>query len=257
MSCHYLHRTKTRLSSLRGKNWQFTSKRNSSLPVHPFHRSFHLFSWYSHQLEKHPLLTKSITAGIIAGTGDVACQSMTESCWNASRTSRFVLLGSLYSAPSRHYFFQYLARAFPGSLPFQVAQRVGMERVFFAPASLAVWLTSLWTLESLMDETSVPKSPFSNVSHYSEQFTTTYPHLLRTSWLWWTPIMAFNFRYIPVQYQVLWVNVFNLVWNTYLSYQTSRRTEKVDQDVSKDQRNRIEDSVEQMVEMHMMSHALY
>jgi protein Mpv17 len=204
-------------------------------------------------LEKHPLRTKSITAGLIAGTGDIACQSMTETEWNASRTSRFVLLGSLYSAPTRHYFFDYLARAFPGSSPFQVAQRVGMERIVFAPASLAVWLISLWKLESLMDETTVSRrNPFSDVSHYSEQFMATYPPLLQTSWLWWTPIMAFNFRFVPVQYQVLWVNLFNLVWNTYLSYQTSR---KVDGARTSEPRNR--DILHELVEVHIMSHALY
>ncbi|GAX18760.1 protein Mpv17 [Fistulifera solaris] len=245
MSCH-LQRTKTRLSSLRGKSWQYTSKRNSSLPVHPPNR-FHLFSWYNHQLKKHPLRTKSITAGLIAGTGDIACQSMTEREWNASRTSRFVLLGSLYSAPTRHYFFDYLARAFPGVVP-----KVIMERVFFAPASLAVWLTSLWTLESLMDEAASSKSPFMDNSYYLEQFMATYPPLLQTSWLWWTPIMALNFRFVPVQYQVLWVNVFNLVWNTYLSYQTSR---KVDEARTSEPRNR--DRLHELVEVHIMSHALY
>jgi hypothetical protein len=53
----------------------------------------------------------------------------------------------------------------------------------------------------------------------------------------------------------LWVNLFNLVWNTYLSYQTSHNSVVPTREPRK--RPPIGDSVEQMVEMHMMSHALY
>lgn len=227
MSC--LNRA-SRLSSLRGKLFQFHCKRNSSLPVSSaFTKSSqnnnnnnNIFTWYCKKLESHPLLTKSVTASLIAGTGDACCQFMSLPQWNWKRTSRFMLVGFLYSAPVRHYYFNFLARSFAGSCTKRVAQRVFLERGVLAPVSLALWLTTMWTLESLTGETAETgmssHSPLDDVSVYWDKFSSTYPNLLLTSWSLWTPIMALNFRFVPVQYQVLCVNAFNLLWNMYLSY---------------------------------------
>lgn len=291
MSCLNHHRANRLASSLRNKRFDHHGKNNSSLPVSLFisqhnkkKSTLNLVSWYRNKLDSHPLLTKSLTASLIAGTGDVTCQYMTSSSsspqsvllfqdeWNWKRTGRFMLVGCLYSAPARHYYFNYLARSFAGSSPYRVAQRVFMERVVFAPISLAVWLTTMWTLESVTGETTVTTttshSPWYNWQGYCDTFSATYPTLLWTSWSWWTPIMALNFRYVPVQYQVLYVNAFNLVWNTYLSYMTSNSSNReLDKTTSGECRvveeedpikwRTIEDSFEHVVEMHMVTNVLY
>lgn len=276
MSCFHHRAARTLVSSSLSRPGQRNSSLFVSLPTHKKKTSYsyssNLIAWYNHQLERHPLLTKALTASLIAGTGDVACQSMTTTTslsesWNWKRTARFMLVGGLYSAPARHYYFHYLARSFGGSSPGRVATRVFMERVVFAPASLAVWLTTMWTLESFTGETVMNHSPFSDFPHYCDTFAKTYPHLLWTSWTWWTPLMVLNFRYVPVQYQVLYVNAFNLVWNAYLSYMTtttsaSHKSWEQDNDdtrrstETKDRRS-IGDSFEHVVEMHMVTHALY
>jgi len=37
-------------------------------------------------------------------------------------------------------------------------------------------------------------------------------------WIVWPPLQLVNFTFIPLRYQVLYVNVCNLLWNTFLSF---------------------------------------
>ena len=37
-------------------------------------------------------------------------------------------------------------------------------------------------------------------------------------WVVWPPLQLVNFTFVPVRYQVLYVNVCNLLWNTFLSF---------------------------------------
>ena len=38
----------------------------------------------------------------------------------------------------------------------------------------------------------------------------------------WPPLQLINFTFVPLQYRVLYVNVANLFWNTFLSLQANK-----------------------------------
>ena len=78
--------------------------------------------WYNSQLNKHPLLVKSITSGFMYGAGD-ACAQLAESYTlnkdkpksekqplrlNWRRIGVFFVFGTLISGPAYHYWFGYL-----------------------------------------------------------------------------------------------------------------------------------------------------
>lgn len=52
----------------------------------------------------------------------------------------------------------------------------------------------------------------------------------RCSWALWIPAQAVNFYFMPVKFQVLFTNVFELLWNAYLSFAAAGKGAKGDND---------------------------
>jgi len=187
-------------------------------------------TWYSHQLDTYPLLTKAITSGVVAGVGDGICQYIVASRegnedteWNALRTGRFAVLGLGLTAPIAHYWFGYLAKALPGSHAAAVAKRVALDQVVYSPLLNIAWLSSMWTLESFSEPTKVATSESID---YASRLRNTLPGIIAASWTYWTPVIALNFRFVPVKYQVLYTNMAALVWTVYLSHATTSTDEE-------------------------------
>jgi len=42
--------------------------------------------------------------------------------------------------------------------------------------------------------------------------------IIVAEWFIWVPTMIATFRYVPVKFQVLVINVVGVVWNTFLAY---------------------------------------
>ena len=191
-------------------------------------------AWYSTKLDTHPLLTKGISSGLIAGSGDFLCQLFVDkrndgkevekdgvvskgsekesssllASWDPARTGRFALLGAFLVAPGIHYWYNALStRLVPGAVTVSnVMKRVALDQFAFTPFFLQLWLSALWTLEG---ETPIETIP-------SRMMEAT-PTILVANWILWIPAQIFNFRMVPVKYQVLYSNVVALFWNIYLS----------------------------------------
>jgi hypothetical protein len=135
---------------LQRRRWNSSSSSSSSRSTTQRESSGSFVAWYSKKLDTHPLLTKGITSGMIAGTGDFICQYLIDKrekeqakltagggggssaaadlvdgsaslpslpwllwWWDAWRTARFGTLGALYVAPGCHYWYGALAARFP------------------------------------------------------------------------------------------------------------------------------------------------
>lgn len=197
-----------------------------------------ILAWYSKKLDTHPLITKGISSGLIAGTGDFLCQSFmvtdnddkndddnqnnknkniradNDVVWDKARTARFGFLGACLVAPCIHFWYRALAARIPGTNMAAVVQRVSWDQFFFTPLFLPVWLTCLWGMEGhhAMDFTSI-----------GARLQETMPVVMAANWALWIPAQSFNFAMVPLRYQVLYSNVVALLWNVYLSHsQTSK-----------------------------------
>lgn len=191
-----------------------------------------LFAWYSQKLDTHPLLTKAISSGIIAATGDGMCQVLssgtTESDKNKIfdwlRNGRFFIMGAFWVAPCTHIWYGLLStRIFPGPSTLQrVTQRVILDQFGFAVAFQPSFMGLLWLMEGR--------------TNIVEQLKEVVPDVLVANWSLWIPAMAFNFAFFPIKFQVLFGNVVALLWNTYLSYMSAlsmkRHTTPVDSNKS-------------------------
>ncbi len=173
---------------------------------------------YSRLLETKPLLTKGVTAGLVAGAGDVNCQMILRSRAPADkkqpldllRSARFTFLGFALIAPVSHYWYATMMRTFPGSGIQQTVKRVVVDQLFFAPIFIPSFFMSLKTLEG------VPPAPA--FKELSEVFVDVYT----TNLFLWVPAMGFNFGFVAPKFQVLFSNCVGLVWNTYLSFKQDK-----------------------------------
>ncbi|KAG0579513.1 hypothetical protein KC19_4G104300 [Ceratodon purpureus] len=75
-----------------------------------------LWGQYLGNLQRHPLRTKAITAGVLAGSADVIAQKLAGAKNLQLRRSVLLMLyGFCYSGPFGHYFHQFMNKLFPPS----------------------------------------------------------------------------------------------------------------------------------------------
>lgn len=226
-------------SLIRMRKLSSSSSSSSSSPLSKF------VAWYANKLETNPLATKCMTSGIIAGSGDVICQYIVryytfldldndghngnESSSSSSsimimreeagdtaqsfapdwiRTMRFSLLGFGLVAPVVHHWYGLLMTKLPGRGTKAALQRLFCDQILFAPLFIPTFMTSLMVLEG------------KNMSNIPTTLKSDVPDVVVSNWALWVPAMFVNFRFIPVQWQVLYSNCIGLIWNIYLSWKT-------------------------------------
>lgn len=89
-----------------------SSSSSSSKATGPFARAW---TKYNALLETHPLATKIVTGGAIAGIGDINCQLFLESGeFNVKRAAIFTFLGGAFISPILHVWYGFLGSKLPG-----------------------------------------------------------------------------------------------------------------------------------------------
>lgn len=200
-------------------------------------RSF--FAWYSNRLDTHPISTKCISAGLISSFGNSMAQVITfyqdkiddennnnnnsnkenpiaggdfwdDFSLDPAQVGRFAFLNVIFVAPVLHHWYNFINRALPGTSIRMVLQRTFWDEFVFSPIYVPVFLTMLWKLEG---------TPWPKVQSmvYNEV-----PGIIVAEWALWVPTMLVTFRYAPVKFQVLVINVVNVVWQTFLSFMAAK-----------------------------------
>eukprot|EP00539_Tryblionella_compressa_P002950 CAMPEP_0178736806 /NCGR_PEP_ID=MMETSP0744-20121128/2638_1 /TAXON_ID=913974 /ORGANISM="Nitzschia punctata, Strain CCMP561" /LENGTH=188 /DNA_ID=CAMNT_0020389307 /DNA_START=152 /DNA_END=718 /DNA_ORIENTATION=- len=186
------------------------------------------------------MLTKTISSGLIAASGDIICQYLShhhhqhhpellsgdhsvekdqedttistkiKNDWY--RTGRFFLMGSLWVAPVTSYWYTTLAtRLVPGkTTAIRVAKRLALDQFGFAPLFCPSFMGLLWLLEGY------------SMTDVGYKVVAVAPDIIVANWVLWIPAMAINFSVIPLKFQVLYGNVIALLWNVYISYMSSK-----------------------------------
>lgn len=186
-----------------------------------------LWRWYQKCLAVHPVKTQVISSGIIWGAGDIAAQCVThytaktrttteddnkEFKINWKRVSTTSLFGLGFVGPVGHYWYEGLDRFIrlklmlkPNSFPF-VAAKVGADGFLFGPLDLIVFFTFM----GFSTGKSVPQIK----EDVKRDFL---PALILEGGIW-PVVQVANFRYVPVRYQLLYVNFFCLLDSCFLSW---------------------------------------
>ncbi|KAL7468758.1 hypothetical protein ACHAXS_008988 [Conticribra weissflogii] len=248
-------RPSRRLTLSTSKSTSTTS--SSAPPPSPFQNPL---QWYALKLDTHPLLTKGITSGIIAGSGDILCQHLsnnpkssdptdendsptnTHQTFNWKRTLRFTALGSFLIAPTVHIWYGALMTRIPGTSASVVAKRLFFDQGCFAPVFTSVFISCLTVLEHLfpdgiasdIHETRQKHECGNNqkeensdlAKHVQNRLVNDVPDAILVGWSMWVPSMAFMFAFVSSKYQVLFSNGVGFVWNAYLSWRTHEGEER-------------------------------
>ncbi|CAN7049454.1 unnamed protein product [Brassica rapa subsp. trilocularis] len=196
-----------------------------------------LWRWYQRCLTVHPVKTQVISSGFLWGFGDVTAQYITHSTAKpppppllrlsdkdkeADRDAEFkvnwkrVAITSMFGlgfvGPVGHFWYEGLdkfiklkLRYVPKSTRF-VAAKVAMDGLIFGPIDLLVFFTYMGYATG------------KNTSEVKEGLKRDFLPALALEGGAWPLLQIANFRYVPVQYQLLYVNIFCLIDSAFLSW---------------------------------------
>lgn len=171
--------------------------------------------------------TQMISSGLIWGVGDIAAQTITFSTANRrrkvserdkelkinwKRVAATSLFGFGFVGPVGHFWYEGLDRIIrtrfkmqPNSFRF-VATKVALDGVIFGPLDLLVFFSYM----GFSNGKSIPQIK----EDVKRDFL---PALVMEGGIW--PLLQVaNFRYVPVRYQLLYVNFFCLLDSCFLSW---------------------------------------
>jgi protein Mpv17 len=184
-------------------------------------QSTSLWANYNRLLIEKPVLTKSITSGVIAFVADVACQKIMvtkkegesgsrEVDIDWKRTAKFVIINTVLVGPLLHFWYGTLVAKIPGTSVISTVYRVACDQLIFAPFCI---IPAFFSFAQILDGT-------------PEQI----PDKLRADWATtmvanfslWVPAQLINFKLVPAPFQVLFANMVGLLWSVYLSDVTAK-----------------------------------
>ena len=170
---------------------------------------------YSRCMRSSPILTSAVTAGFLWGSGDLIAQFIVEEATvDTVKRDRFVgtvVDGAAVGGVMSYYWYTGLERfvnwfkLIPGSTKF-VAAKCALEIAVWHPFTLYLYWNIVGTFEG--------HSQVQIKKELKKDFFMTY---LGDASLW-TPLDILNFKIVPVQYQVLFVNLGSLIEAVALSY---------------------------------------
>ncbi|KAK4242682.1 hypothetical protein C8A03DRAFT_29112 [Achaetomium macrosporum] len=170
-----------------------------------------MLRWYQARLAARPLLTQAVTTSMLFAIGDVTAQQLVDQKGiekhDIARTGRMALYGGVVFGPAAATWFKFLSRHVNlGSANTTILARVACDQGVFAPTFIGVFLSSMAVLEGTS-----PK----------EKLARSYKDALTTNWMVWPFVQMVNFKLVPLQHRLLFVNVISIGWNCYLSYLNS------------------------------------
>ncbi|XP_063051693.1 peroxisomal membrane protein 2 [Engraulis encrasicolus] len=174
-----------------------------------------LLQQYLYLLKQYPIITKSVTSGILSALGNLFSQGLErrKRAKNGDPVKEIDHVGMLHYAiyglfitgPVSHFFYQALEVLLPPSLPLCVIKRLLLDRLVFAPALLLIFFTVMTALEGKTSQDLMVK------------LSKSYWSALKMNWRIWTPFQFINVNFVPVQFRVLFANAVAFFWYAYLA----------------------------------------
>uniref|UniRef100_A0A7R9W596 Peroxisomal membrane protein MPV17 n=1 Tax=Pseudictyota dubia TaxID=2749911 RepID=A0A7R9W596_9STRA len=178
---------------------------------------------YNDALEANPLVTKSITAGVILGSADFAGQAIeratkedSEGSVDLARAARFAVFGLVLQAPWNHFYYLLLDGVLPPTVePWTTTTgvKVVIDQFVQAPIFTVLIFIFLGLLEG--KTTDAIKS----------QLDEDYKDTMLANWKLWVPATVVNIAFCPPILRVLFLNVVFFFWSIFLSLKLNKNEE--------------------------------
>ncbi|PKU67053.1 protein Mpv17 [Dendrobium catenatum] len=186
-----------------------------------------LWRLYQKCMEVHPVKTQVISSGILWGLGDIGAQAVTHSTLKNKQKNQLVekefkinwqrvgitsMFGFAFVGPVGNYWYEYLDRFIRLQLKLQpktpkfVAAKVAGDCLLFGPLDLLIFFSYIGFASG------------KNVEQVKEDVKRDFLPSLVIGGGIWPLVQIANFRYVPVRYQLLYVNFFCLIDSCFLSW---------------------------------------
>jgi Mpv17 / PMP22 family. len=179
---------------------------------------------YNIALEEQPLLTKSVTAGVILGAADLAGQAIEnrkrdeDAEIDVARFLRFAFFGFILQAPWNHFYYLLLDGALPPTEdPFTVTTgvKVVIDQFVQAPIFTILIFYFLGVLEG------------KSIDAVKEQLDRDYKDTMLANWKLWVPATMVNIAFCPPILRVLFLNCVFFFWSIFLSLKLNKDSEEM------------------------------
>ncbi|CAL9038976.1 uncharacterized protein LOC135644044 [Musa acuminata AAA Group] len=187
-----------------------------------------LWRWYQKCLAVHPVKTQIVSSGFLWGLGDIGAQAVTQRTlrhqsqdkkeenkeinidWRRVATTS--MFGFAFVGPVGHYWYEYLDRIIrvrlqlqPKSMKF-VTTKVAADGLIFGPLDLLIFFSYMGLASGR------------SISQVKEDVKRDFLPALIVGGTVWPIVQVANFRFVPVRYQLLYVNLFCLLDSSFLSW---------------------------------------
>lgn len=163
---------------------------------------------YLLQLQRHPLRTKAITAGVLTAISDSIAQKLSGiPKIQLKRLILKVLLGVTYLGPFGHFFHLLLDKIFKGKKDTAtVAKKVVLEQLTSSPWNNLLFMVYLGLV--------IEGRSWSQVK---AKIKKDYPTVQYTSWTFWPVVGWINYQYVPLQFRVIFHSFVACCWGIFLN----------------------------------------
>ena len=208
------------LKSIRGGN-QEKIKENALLLVPVLSAMSRWGESYVRILETHPIVAKSVTAGIIFGLSDTTAQIL-ESSRKAEKKGKLdkkrllasVLVGLLYFGPAAHKWYEWIFKLLPATTVLSTCYKAALGQLIFGPCFTCVFFavgllqSGEFTIQRWFKK--IQKDLFG----------------VWTAGLGYWPIADFiSYAWVPVMWIPLFINFCSFIWTIYLSLVTNAQAQ--------------------------------
>ncbi|KAM7514404.1 hypothetical protein LguiA_003987 [Lonicera macranthoides] len=169
-------------------------------------------AWYLGKLDSRPVITKSVSAGIIYAAADLTSQMITMPSFGSFdllRTLRMAAYGLLFLGSAQHIWFNFLARILPKRDIFTTLEKLLLGQLTYAPFITAVFF--FWN-SALQGDSG---------GEIAAKLKRDLIPTMINGLLFWPICDFFTYKVIPVHLQPLMNSSFSYVWTIYLTYMAS------------------------------------
>ncbi|EEF33553.1 peroxisomal membrane protein 2, pxmp2, putative [Ricinus communis] len=158
---------------------------------------------YLIQLQAHPLRTKAITAGVLAGCSDTIAQKISGvKRLQLRRLLLITLYGFAYGGPFGHFLHKLMDGIFKGKKDSKtVAKKVLLEQLVSSPWNNMFFMMYYGLI--------VEGRPWGLVKGKVRK---DYPSIQLTAWKFWPIVGWVNHQYMPLQLRVLFHSIVSACW---------------------------------------------
>ncbi|XP_028767708.1 PXMP2/4 family protein 4 [Neltuma alba] len=165
--------------------------------------------WYLGMIKSRPILTKSVTSGLIYTAADLSSQTISPPSsepFDFVRTLRMAGYGMIILGPSLHFWFNFVSNLFPRRDLFSTFKKMAMGQAIYGPIMTVVF----FSLNAFLQGEN-------NTEIVARLKRDVLPTMLNGIMYW--PVCDFiTFRFVPVHLQPLVSNSFSYVWTIYMTY---------------------------------------